>query len=56
MTPGEARRLIEAHGHDFDGAGVELRELAPRLSVEDIRMTKIEEEMFYGSKKCKGFS
>ena len=56
LCPGEARRLIEAHGHDFDVAGVELRELAPRLSVADIQMTKAEEEMFYGSKKCKGAS
>ena len=56
MTPGEARRLIEAHGHDLDEAGVVLRELAPRLSVADIQMTKAEEEMFYGSKKCKGVS
>lgn len=56
MTPGEARRLIEAHGHDLDEAGVVLRELAPRLSVADIQMTKTEEEMFYGSKKCKGVS
>lgn len=56
MTPGEARRLIEAHGHDLDEACVVLRELAPRLSVADIQMTKTEEEMFYGSKKCKGVS
>ena len=46
MTPGEARRLIEAHGHDLDEAGVVLRELAPRLSVADIQMTKLEEEMW----------
>ena len=46
MAPGEARRLIEAHGHDLDEAGVVLRELAPRLSVADIQMTKLEEEMW----------
>lgn len=56
MTPGEARRLIEAHGHDLDEAGVVLRELAPRLSVADIQMTKTEEEMLYGSKKREGVS
>lgn len=46
MTPGEARRLIEAHGHDLDEAGVELKEISPRLSVADIQMTKLEEEMW----------
>ena len=46
MTPGEARRLIEAHGHDLDDACVELKEISPRLSVADIQMTKLEEEMW----------
>ena len=46
MTPGEARRLIEAHGNDLDEAGVELKEISPRLSVADIQMTKLEEEMW----------
>lgn len=46
MTPGEARRLIEAHGHDLDEAGVELKEISPRLSVADIQMTKLEEDMW----------
>lgn len=46
MTPGEARRLIEAHGYDLDEAGVELKEISPRLSVADIQMTKLEEEMW----------
>ena len=46
MTPGEARRLIEANGHDLDEACVELKEISPRLSVADIQMTKLEEEMW----------
>lgn len=46
MTPGEARRLIEANGHDLDEACVELKEISPRLSVADIQMTKLEEDMW----------
>ena len=46
MSPGEARRLIEANGHDLDEACVELKEISPRLSVADIQMTKLEEEMW----------
>lgn len=46
LSPGEARRLTEEHGHDLDAAGIELPELAPRIPVSALKLTPAEKRMW----------